>query len=272
MDLVCFDLDGTLLNESSQISPFTRETLALMRSKNIAYTVATGRTMLSAKNIIQGHDFDLPQVYNNGVTVWHPEQEQMTLDNLLGEGEIATVLNKALSLGITPFVHAIQDHHHLIYHPAPRHDVERTLIDKHYSITHAKLFALEALPADANVTNISMIGEPALVEGMWEEVLAHPNLVAYSGPAMEGKQFRWMDIHHCLANKGTATTQLKAQLGASNLICFGDSDNDRTMFEQSDECYAPANAKEPIKALASQVIGFNHEDGVAHFLRERFSL
>jgi hydroxymethylpyrimidine pyrophosphatase-like HAD family hydrolase len=44
------------------------------------------------------------------------------------------------------------------------------------------------------------------------------------------------------------------------------------MFEQSDECYAPANAKEPIKALASQVIGFNHEDGVAHFLRERFSL
>ena len=31
MDLIFFDLDGTLLNSQSQISDFTRETLALLR-------------------------------------------------------------------------------------------------------------------------------------------------------------------------------------------------------------------------------------------------
>jgi hypothetical protein len=44
------------------------------------------------------------------------------------------------------------------------------------------------------------------------------------------------------------------------------------MFELADESYAPANAKETIKKSASAVIGHNHDDGIAHFLRERFSL
>ena len=50
MDLIFFDLDGTLLNDASVISPFTKETLGLLKDKNIAYTVATGRTMLSRQN------------------------------------------------------------------------------------------------------------------------------------------------------------------------------------------------------------------------------
>jgi hydroxymethylpyrimidine pyrophosphatase-like HAD family hydrolase len=67
-------------------------------------------------------------------------------------------------------------------------------------------------------------------------------------------------------------TNLKAQLGASNVICFGDSDNDMSMFALADESYAPENAKADIKKAASAVIGHNHKDGIAHFLRERFSL
>ncbi|MFT5677468.1 MAG: hydroxymethylpyrimidine pyrophosphatase-like HAD family hydrolase, partial [Paraglaciecola sp.] len=71
---------------------------------------------------------------------------------------------------------------------------------------------------------------------------------------------------------GTAVTKLKKQLGASNVICFGDSDNDLSMFALADESYAPENAKVEIKKSASAIIGHNHKDGIAHFLRERFSL
>ncbi len=67
MDLIFFDLDGTLLNDASEISPFTKDTLILLGEKNIAYTVATGRTMLSAQRILDGHVFELPQIYNNVV-------------------------------------------------------------------------------------------------------------------------------------------------------------------------------------------------------------
>ena len=48
MTLVVFDLDGTLLNGESRLSEYTAETLILMQSAGIAYTIATGRTLLEA--------------------------------------------------------------------------------------------------------------------------------------------------------------------------------------------------------------------------------
>ena len=117
-----------------------------------------------------------------------------------------------------------------------------------------------------------MIGVAEAIEPIWQELHKNPNLVAYSGPAIEGDQFRWMDILHCLASKGAAVTRVKRQVGATNIICFGDSDNDLSMFELADESYAPENGKVNIRESASAVIGHNQKDGVAHFLRERFSL
>ncbi|MFK7865628.1 MAG: HAD family hydrolase [Pseudohongiellaceae bacterium] len=272
MDLIFFDLDGTLLDDDSEISVYTRDTLTLLKDSGIAYTVATGRTMLSAKAIIAEHNFELPQIYNNGVTIWNPKVEELTLENVLDISEISSIISMAALQGITPFVHTIDDHHHSIYHAHPQHEIEHTLINKHYSNTDAKLFHLDELPAKSQVTNISMIGSANTIDGMWHEVNSQPHLVAYSGPALEGGQYRWMDIHHRLASKGSAVTKLREKLGATNVICFGDSDNDLSMFELADESYAPENAKQGIKDAASAVIGHNHEDGIARFLRERFSL
>jgi 5-amino-6-(5-phospho-D-ribitylamino)uracil phosphatase len=272
MNLIFFDLDGTLLNSASEISSFTRETLILLGKNNIAYTVATGRTMLSAKTILTGHDFKLPQIYNNGVTIWDPLKQTLALDNLLSKTEIATVINVAASYGIAPFVHAIDNHRHFIYYAARLNDVEKKLVSKHYSAIDAKVLPIEELSTNHQVTNISMIGAADAITAMWQDFNSHANLVAYSGIAIEGNEYRWVDVHHRLANKGMAVSSLRCQLEATNVICFGDSDNDLSMFELADESYAPANAKTVIKESASEVIGHNHADGVAHFLRERFSL
>jgi HAD superfamily hydrolase (TIGR01484 family) len=104
MLLICFDLDGTLLNNASEISPFTKETLRLLNKNDIAYTVATGRTMLSAQGIVAGHDFDLPQIYNNGVTVWDPKIEQLTLENLLSDTETSTIIDVAFAQEILTII------------------------------------------------------------------------------------------------------------------------------------------------------------------------
>ena len=272
MNLIFFDLDGTLLNSASEISPFTKETLVLLDEKNIAYTVATGRTMLSAKSILKNHDFVLPQIYNNGVTISDPKSQELILEHLLGSQEISSVVDLAISQEITPFVHAIDDQHYFNYHSAPRHKVEEDLINTRYCHADAKILPIEELTATSQVTNISMIGVAEAINPILQELKKKPNLVFYSGPAIEGDQFRWVDIHHCAASKGAAVATIKNRLGATNVICFGDSDNDLSMFELADESYAPENAKVNIKQLANAVIRNNYEDGVAHFLRERFSL
>lgn len=272
MHLIFFDLDGTLLNDAAEISPFTKDTLLMLSEKNIAYTVATGRTLLSAQHILEGHDFKLPQIYNNGVTVWDPKIKQLTLENLLNHSEVTTTINVALAQGVSPFVNVIDNHQHYIFHAETRHNVEKELLKKYFSRTTAKLLPLDALPLNCQVTNISMIGLADTIHKMWLELNTHEHLIAYSGPALEGSQFSWMDVHHCRASKGNAVTNLKKQLGATNIICFGDSENDLSMFALADESYAPLNAKAHIRAVASSVIGHNHKDGIAHFLRERFSL
>ncbi|WP_289029307.1 Cof-type HAD-IIB family hydrolase [uncultured Paraglaciecola sp.] len=273
MQLIFFDLDGTLLNDASEISVFTKETLKLLGEKDIAYTVATGRTMLSAQRIVEGHNFTLPHIFNNGVTVWDPNSKEVTLENLLDSDEISTVIEVALSHGITPFINVIDNHHkHFIFHAKIQHEIEKDLIEKYFAGSMATLLPLETLPTGSQVTNISMIGDATGIKKMWHFFNSHNNLIAYSGPAIQGGNFWWMDVHHKRANKGSAVTNLKNKLGASKVICFGDGDNDLSMFAEADECYAPENAKSEIKESAHGVIGHNHEDGIAHFLRERFSL
>ena len=272
MDLLFFDLDGTLLNSQSEISNFTHEILVKLKLNNIAYSAATGRTMLTGTNILRGHGFQLPQVYSNGVTIWDPRNNSLNLENLLGSSEISIITEAAGLQGITSFVHAVNESEYFIYHAKLRHDIEKELINAHYQNTKANIMSLDKLTDMSQVTNVSMIGIAEAVEEVQKELNKNRNLVSYSGPAIEGSSYKWMDIHHCKASKGAAVKKIKDTLGATNLICFGDSDNDLSMFRISDESYAPANAKSKLKEAANAVIGTNDKDGVAHFLEKRFAL
>ena len=42
------------------------------------------------------------------------------------------------------------------------------------------------------------------------------------------------------------------------------------MFEFADEAYAPANAVDEIKAIATGVIGHHDEDAIALYIKERY--
>jgi hypothetical protein len=132
--------------------------------------------------------------------------------------------------------------------------------------------ALDELAPGATITHVNAIGESEAIKAVIRSVEDEPHLVAYSGFALEGQQWRWLDIHHSDASKGGAITAMKSLLGLERVICFGDSDNDLSMFEAADESYAPANANAEIKSAATAVIGHHDDEGIAHFLRERFAL
>ena len=78
MTLVVFDLDGTLLNKGSQVSSYTAETLAMMRARNIPYTVATGRTLQAAAAPLKDHYFTLPMILKNGA-IGHPTRNAIAI-------------------------------------------------------------------------------------------------------------------------------------------------------------------------------------------------
>jgi len=273
MELVVFDLDGTLLNRASQISPLTRRALQQLARRGIAYTVATGRTLHASRDVLHGQGFTLPHIYKNGVMIWHPARSQYSHTSLLTLGELRHVLQAVLAQGIAPFIFTIEPgNRHAIYHPPLLSDIERRLAEDFASRGEVEVLPVAQMPADADITNISALGEPAAIDAVGAMVADEPALIAYAGTALEGARFKWIDIHHGQASKGNAVAILRDELGARRVLCFGDSENDLSMFAAADESYAPDNAKPAVLAAATAVIGHHDEDGVARFLIERFGL
>ena len=273
MELVVFDLDGTLLNGESEISAYTSETLKLLSARKIAYTIATGRTLHGAREVIDGHGFLLPQAYKNGVMIWHPETLRYSSEVTLTPEEVDSVLNACHSNGITPFVFTLDtDLGSSVYHALPLAGIEQKLVRSISRAEQTRVRAIEELPADAVVTHVNAIGHRESIGAVFSSVSEEAHLVAYCGTAWEGQEWRWLDIHHVDASKGGAVTLLKRMLGVERVVCFGDSDNDLSMFEAADESYAPANANARLRSAATAVIGHHDEEGIAQFLRERFAL
>ncbi len=273
MELIVFDLDGTLLNKRSEISDYTRDTLAALSERKIAYTVATGRTLHASRELLAGHGFSLPQVYKNGVMIWSPAEDSYSHQNFLTLEEISHILEAVLAQDVTPFIFTLEPgNRHAIYHPPLRNEIEERLAADFSSRTGVDVLPAAEMPAAAEITNISALGLPASIRAVEARVESEPYLVAYAGDALEGRELRWIDIHHSDASKGSAVQELRRQLGASRVLCFGDSDNDLSMFSCADEAYAPENAKAHVKEAATAVIGHLDEDGIARFLSERFDL
>ena len=273
MELLVFDLDGTLLNRESRISPYTADTLKQLSDRGIAYTVATGRTLHGSRTILDGHQFDLPQAYKNGVTIWHPDEERLAGGAVLTMHEVETVVQACMEQDVTPFVFTLdQSLRGTVYHPPVRSFAEKKLLESFEMETLSAAHSLDELTASHSITHINAIGHETAIQAVVENVRDEAHLVAYSGVALEGTQWRWLDVHHSDASKGGAIKTLKDLLGLERVICFGDSDNDLSMFEAADESYAPANAKDEVKSVATEVIGHHDEEGIARFLRERFAL
>lgn len=271
MELIVFDLDGTLLNSGGQLSAYTRDTLAALSDRGVAYTVATGRTLHASRELLRGHGFRLPHVYKNGVMIWNPANDDYSHQNFLSLDEVQHVLESMLAQRVSPFIFTLeQGNRHAIYHTPLQNEMERLLVREFSGRGEVDVLPVAHLPADVEITNISAIGMPGSVSAIETMIGNERHLVAYVGTSWEDEAWRWIDIHHVEATKGGAIDVLRQQLGLSRVVCFGDSDNDLSMFARADEAYAPDNASPEIKAAATEVIGHHDEDGIARFLRRRF--
>jgi HAD superfamily hydrolase (TIGR01484 family) len=155
MELIVFDLDGTLLNRELTISDYTSETLKLLSKREIAYTVETGRTLHGARAILEGHRFDLPQAYKNGVM----EQERFSNSTTLTASELSNVVQACLHQRVTPFVFTLdEDHQSTVHYPALQTEADRVLVQGLCIEGNVKTRALDELPQDAVVTHINSIG------------------------------------------------------------------------------------------------------------------
>ncbi len=270
-ELLVFDLDGTLINTDELISDVTRRALHELDQRGIAWTVATGRMPHGAREALPGLRFRHPQAYKNGVLIWDLNENTRINAQAMDPVELLEVCRRLDQHGINPWLNTL-DHDDRIgaY-------IQRIVTDREQS--WAKYMESQSINVqlsedfsgiEEHVLNIFAITDNAHVLNMAEELADVPGVQVYAGPDMYHPGYYWMDIHHISGTKGDAVKFLQRQTGARRLVCFGDSDNDISMFKLADEAYAMENALDELKEVATGVIGHHSNHGIAEFLAQRY--
>lgn len=121
-------------------------------------------------------------------------------------------------------------------------------------------------PNCTNVDDLLHINEDVLkicyLDLRGAENTIYQQLLPYSSdPRVVLSAAVWVDVVNLDVNKGLGVEKLQNEFDCTHAdtVVFGDYLNDLEMFQQATTSYAPSNAHEDIKELATEVIG-HHDD------------
>ena len=268
--LIATDLDGTLLDSHSRISPRTRAILMEAHRRRIPLVMATGRPLRWMPPVWEQIQVCSMCVCMNGALVYDPFHQQVLRRWTVQPRVLRDVIESV--------------HRQL---PEVSFAVERTGADG--PLTSGDKLVQESLivedkaggwyePDAPRVPLAALAEKPAtkllvrraeLSSAQMAEIicpLVEPEVKAtYS---MEGGL---IEISHPMASKGEALVRILDYLDLSEetLLAFGDMPNDRDMLELAAWSVAVANAHPALQGMADEVTASNDDDGVAIVL-ERF--
>lgn len=264
------DLDGTLLTPDSRLSRRTLDILNPLIARGLPFTYATARSFNSARIATAGLELRLPAIVFNGAMRADASTGALTNIRLLPASVIKAIAERVTPRGAaSPFVYSFIDGAERVSYLADRLSAGMCMYmasrpgDKRFrAVDESGLF-------EGKVFYVTFVDECPRIRRMAELARALDCVALFQNYAHSDDPNWWLEIMPRGATKAAAIGELKAELGFERVVCFGDSANDRSMFEIADEAYAVEGSHPELLALATAVIGDSAHDGVAEFLRAR---
>lgn len=259
VDTIVTDMDDTLFNEDGKISEYTLGVMRECMRNGIRVIPASGRAQASMEPFVRQLDTGLPYIASNGAQLVNADHT--LIDTLF--------LPAGLAREICAFL-------------------EENGCYVQVYLDECFYYAEECLPSQAYKKSSGMKGVAvgnlqAFLTFDTSKLLAvdEPEKIARLYPLAKerfgdrvcftiSKPF-FLEVLPPLATKGNALRRLAARIGIrpENTAVFGDSLNDLSMLEYSENSVAMGNAREEVKAAARYVCRPNSEDGMARFVEEK---
>ncbi|MDR1329972.1 MAG: HAD family hydrolase [Oscillospiraceae bacterium] len=269
------DLDGTLLNDSTELSEYTVQTLNRLIADGMNFTVATARSAYSACKVLEKLNLRLPMILSGGVMLYDPETRVFSNVKYIPPDASAAALAAIRRYGLPALLYALDGaEQNIYYEPALENAVMKDFREgrlSRYGKRFTPVSRLEELPA-GGVCHIELMDTRPRLKPLYEELR---RLGGLSGELYRNTytENAWIaDICSAKASKGDAALELKKLGGFDRLVGFGDNLNDLPLFAVCDERYAVANAQDEVRAAATEIIGANIDDGVARRLDDAVAL
>jgi Cof subfamily protein (haloacid dehalogenase superfamily) len=252
--LLAVDLDDTLLNKSSQVSPRCREAIQKAVEKGVTVTVATGRMYAAALPFARQLELDVPIITYNGALIKSSFSGEVLFEQPLDRAVAAAVLALFKERGW--YIQVYVDDQLYISESTERARAYENLTkikaipvgEKLYTMADGVLKML-ALAKEEKIQEISQTLE-ARFKGQIFAPVSRPT---------------YLEIVHPSINKGKSLDFLASRLGITRqeVMAIGDSNNDLDMIQYAGLGVAMGNALPNVKAAADAVTLANDEDGVA---------
>lgn len=266
--LYASDLDGTLLTPEGKLSAFSRDTINRLVKKGFPFTLATARSVASARPILAGLRLRLPCVMMNGVFLTDLITERHAAVAYIPAETARRTVDTFLAHGRPPFVYTCPEKAGIdVVYTRLLHAYEENFAAQRKARYHSFRQVSDYAMGDHTVY-INGIDRPEVILPLYEAVGKIPGLAAVCYPDNYDSRYYYLETFSHTAGKWQGLRRLAQMKGFDRIVAIGDNLNDLEMLTKAHRGVAVANAQPEALRAAQQVIGPNGADGVAHFLIE----
>ncbi|MBE6686835.1 MAG: HAD family phosphatase [Ruminococcaceae bacterium] len=265
------DLDGTLLNNKCELSENTKQIINSLTSKGVCFSVATARTIMSVEHILDGLDITAPAVLMTGVCIYDMNKREYVHCNYIKQSSLKRFCNiVGGAKDISPYIYTIKDNELCVYceqmdTPSAKAFAEER--KQKYGKRFVMLKSFDELETESALYFV-ICAKKEIVYSYYKKLLGDPDLYYSYYRDIYDESVYYLEICSSTASKAGGIRYLRENYGFDEIHCFGDNDNDIPMFEKADFSYAVENALPEVKAMATEVIASNENDGVALKMKE----
>ncbi len=271
MTLYATDMDGTLLNNGSFVSPRSAEIISDLTADGALITVATARTPATVEPLMEACHTSVPYVVITGAATFDPRSMRFVDRHIIPQQDCAVLNGLFSKAGIKPFIYHVHDSSHLtVYHDPKMTDKEYEFYYERRNLALKRFTFTPMAQPDSNVILFFAIGFKDDIIPLAEAVEATSLFSTSCYPDIFSVGIYILEVYALGVSKASAVLDLKERLGASRLVAFGDNLNDLPLLEVADVAVAVANAQPRVKAAADIVIGPNYNDSVARYIADDF--
>lgn len=267
------DMDGTLLNEHSKVSPTSAKIISDLSRQGALITVATARTPATVEPLLDGTYTSLPAIVMTGAAMWDRNNRSYVNTHPFDGDADHQLLAVMRSEGIEPFVYTFFDGDPLlhVFRNSPLSDNDIRFMDER-RVSGLKEFHIDRpMPEGGHTMLFFAMGPRERIFAAADKIRALRICSVSAFTDIFGEDTGILELFAPGVSKASAVQALKSQTGADRLIVYGDNLNDLPMMAVADESVAVANALPEVKAAATRVIGSNTADAVAHDIMQVYS-
>ena len=261
MKAVVFDLDDTLLHDDLTISGFSVRVFRKLHEKGVFVIAASGRAQLSMKPYVDQLGCVDAYIACNGAEIRDGSTHRLIRQEMIPQDTATEIARYGERYGV--YMHVYEGNRFFFNHGGIYAD-RYAASSKLSGICVGRLS--DYIRESRN--KILMVDRESRISRMYKEAVS-----LFDGRAniTRSKPF-YLEFTPAGTDKGTALGTVASILGIStqDMIAFGDSPNDLSMFRAAGKAVAVSNGWAEILACCDAVCGSNEQDGPARYLNDHF--